>query len=102
MIPGRRQNWRKISILLELSVLHPLAPLVAPEPKSIARDTKMAPKKNKSNVEDEEVANLSMGWRRSKMSEAAVKELETMGLLQSQAVIQWRACEGEDYPFKGT
>ena len=38
-----------------LSVLHPLAPLVAPEPKSTARDTKMAPKKNKSKVEDEEI-----------------------------------------------
>ena len=25
-----------------------------------------------------------------------------MGLLQSQAVIQWRAGEGEDYPFEGT
>ena len=36
------------------------------------------------------------------MSEAAVQELENMGLLQSQAVIQWRACEGEDYPFEGT
>ena len=35
------------------------------------------------------------------MSEAAVQELENMGLLQSQAVIQWRAGEGEDYPFKG-
>ena len=35
------------------------------------------------------------------MSEAAVQELENMGLLQSQAVIQWRAGEGEDYPFEG-
>ena len=43
-----------------------------------------------------------MGWRKSKMSEAAVQELETMGLLQSQAVIQWRASKGEDYPFEGT
>ena len=41
----------------------------------------MAPKKNKSKVEDEEVANLSTGWRKSKMSEAAIQELETMGLL---------------------
>ena len=62
----------------------------------------MALKKNKSKVEDEEVANLSMSWRKSKMSEAAVQELENMGLLQSQAVIQRRAGEGEDYPFKGT
>jgi len=43
----------------------------------------MAPKKNKSKVEDEEVANLSTGWHKSKMFEAAVLELETMGLLQS-------------------
>ena len=62
----------------------------------------MAPKKNKSKIEDEAVANLSTGWRKSKMSQAAVQELENMGLLQSQAVIQWRAGEGEDYPFEGT
>ena len=62
----------------------------------------MAPKKNKSKIEDEAVANLSMGWRKSKMSQEAVQELENMGLLQSQAVIQWRAGEGEDYPFEGT
>ena len=62
----------------------------------------MAPKKNKSKIEVEAVANLSIGWRKSKMSEAAVQELENMGLLQSQAVIQWRAGEGEDYPFEGT
>ena len=85
-----------------LSVLHPLAPLVAPEPKSIAHDIEMAPKRNKSKVKDEEVANLSTGWRKSKMSEGAVQELEAMGLLQNQAVIQWRAGEGEDYPFEGT
>ena len=47
----------------------------------------MAPKKSKSKVDDEEVANPSTGWRKRKMSEAAVEELETMGLLQSQAVI---------------
>ena len=62
----------------------------------------MAPKMNKSKVDDEEIADLSTGWQKSKISEAAVQELETMGLLQSQAVIQWRAAEGEDYPFKGT
>ena len=61
----------------------------------------MAPKKNKSKVEDEADANLSTGWRKSKMSQAAVQELENMGLRQSQAVIQWCAGEGEDYPFKG-
>ena len=61
----------------------------------------MAPKKNKSKIEDEAVANLSTGWRKSKMSQAAIQELENMGLLQTQAIIQWRAGEGEDYPFKG-
>ena len=85
-----------------LPLLHPLAPLIAPEPKNIARDTEMAHKKDKSKVDEEEVANLSTGWRKSKMSEAAVQELETMGLLQSQAVIQWHAGEGENYPFEGT
>ena len=62
----------------------------------------MAPKKDKSKVEDEAVANLSTGWRKSKMSESVVQELENMGLLQSQAVIQWRVGEREDYPFEGT
>ena len=62
----------------------------------------MAPKKNKSKIEDEAVTNLSTGWRKSKMSQAAVQELENMGLLQSQAVIQWCASEGEEYPFQGT
>ena len=36
------------------------------------------------------------------MSEAAVQELENLGLLQAQGVIQWRAGEGEDYPMEGT
>ena len=62
----------------------------------------MAPKKNKSKLDIEEVADLSMGWRKSKMSEAAMQELETMGLLQSQDVILWRSTEGEEYPFEGT
>ena len=62
----------------------------------------MAPKKNKSKIEDEAVANFLTSWRKSKLSQAAVQELENMGLLQSQAVIQWHAGEGEDYPFEGT
>ena len=62
----------------------------------------MAPKKDKSKVEDEAVANMSIGWRKSKMSESAVQELENLGLLQTQGVIQWCAGEGEDYPMEGT
>ena len=62
----------------------------------------MAPKKNKSKVEEESVPNMSTGWYKSKMSEAAVQELENFGLLQAQGVIQWCAGEGEDYPMEGT
>jgi len=62
----------------------------------------MAPKKNKSKVEEEAVANMSTGRHKSKMSEAAVQELENLGLLQTQGVIQWRAGDGEDYPMEGT
>ena len=70
-------------------------------PRAETRDIEMAPKKDKSQVEDEAVANLYTGWRRSKMSESAVQELENMGLLQTQTqgVIQWHAGKGEDYPF---
>ena len=62
----------------------------------------MAPKKNKSKIEEEMIANMSTGWRKSKMSESLVRELESMGLLQEQGVSQWRAGEGEDYPLEGT
>ena len=62
----------------------------------------MTPKKDKSKVEEKVVANMSTGWHKSKMSKAAVQELENLGLLQSQGVIQWRAGEGEDYPMEGT
>ena len=48
----------------------------------------MAPKKDKFKVEEEAVANMSTGWRKSKISEAAVQELEHLGLLQAQGVIQ--------------
>ena len=62
----------------------------------------MAPKKDKSKVEDEAAANLSTGWSKSKMSESAVQEQENLSLLRTQGVIQWRAGEGEDYPMEGT
>jgi len=41
----------------------------------------MAPKKNKSKLDVEEIPYLATGWRKSKMSEAAVQELENMKLL---------------------
>ena len=62
----------------------------------------MAPRKNKSKVEEETVANMSTGWRKSKISESLVRELENMGLLQEQGVSQWRTDEEEDYPMEGT
>jgi len=62
----------------------------------------MAPKKNKSKHDAEEISDLATGWRKSKMSDAAVQELEYMKQLQSRAVIQWRGVEGEDRPYKGT
>ena len=71
-------------------------------PRAKTRDFEMAPRKNKSKVEEGTVANMSTGWRKSKMSESLVRELESMGLLQEQGVSQWRAGEGEDYPMEGT
>jgi hypothetical protein len=46
----------------------------------------MAPNKNKSKIEEEMIANMSTGWRKSKMFESLVQELESMGLLQEQGV----------------
>jgi len=71
-------------------------------PRAKTRDFEMAPRKNKSKVEEGTVANMSTGWRKSKMSESLVRELENMGLLQEQGISQWCAGEGEDYPMEGT
>jgi len=62
----------------------------------------MAPKKNKSKIEEETIANMSTSWRKSEMSESLVQELESMGLLQEQGVSQWRTGEEEDYPMEDT
>ena len=62
----------------------------------------MAPKKNKSKIEEETTANLSTGWCKCKTSESLVRELENMGLLQEQGISQWRTGEEEDYPMEGT
>ena len=50
------------------SVIH----IPSRSPRAKTRDFEMAPKKNKSKVEDESVANMSTGWYKSKMSKAAV------------------------------
>ena len=56
----------------------------------------MAPKNNKSKIEEGTIANMSTGWCKSKMSESLVQELENMGLLQEQGVSQWRTGGEED------
>ena len=71
-------------------------------PRAQTRDVEMAPKKDKSKIEEEAIAIMSTSWCKSKMSESLVRELESMGLLQEQGVSQWRAGEGEDYPMEGT
>src|SRR6185312_7598482 len=62
-------------------------------PRAKTRDFEMAPKKNKSKVDEGTVANMSTSWRKSKMFESLVRELENMGLLQEQCVSQWRTGE---------
>ena len=81
MTPGRRQIQIHTS---QLPVI-PISPSCSPRAET--RDIEIAPKKDKSKVEHEAIANLSTGWCKSKMSQAAVQELENMGLLQSHAVI---------------
>ena len=102
MIPGRRHFLIRTPPSFYLLFSPSTSPSRSPRAKITARDAEMAPKKNKSKLDIEEVLDLSMGWRKSKMSEAAVQELENMKLLQSQVVIQWRAAEGEDRPYEGT
>ena len=51
-------------------------------PRAKTRDCEMAPKKNKSKIEEGTIANMS----KSKMSKSLVRELESMGLLQEHGV----------------
>jgi hypothetical protein len=62
----------------------------------------MAPRKTKGKGQVEEVADLPKGWKKCKMLESDVLELENMKILQSRAIIQWRDAEGEDPPYEGT
>ena len=96
MTPGRHQ------IQIHTSQLPVIPTSPSHSPQAETRDVEMAPKKDKSKVEDEAVSNLSTGWRKSKMSQVTMQELKNMGLLQRHAVIQWHAGEGEDYPMEGT
>ena len=62
----------------------------------------MAPKKSKSKIQVEETPDLATGWKKCKMAEADVQELENLGMLQSHAIIQWRPAEGEDRSYEST
>ena len=64
--------------------------------------SRMAPRKSKAKTQVKEVADLAKGWKRCKMTESELLELENNKILQSRAVIQWRAVEEEDHPYEGT
>jgi len=49
---------------------------------------RMAPKKSKRQMSKKE-ATMADGWKKSKLSEAAISSLVSRHLLQSRALIQW-------------
>ena len=62
---------------------HSLGFSFSPRANNPARDTKMDPKKTKSKPEVEEAPDIATGWKKCKMSEADVQELEDMKMLQN-------------------
>ena len=45
---------------------------------------------------------MADGWKKSKLSEAAISSLVSRRLLQSKALIQWQSAEGHGRPFEKT
>ena len=45
---------------------------------------------------------MADGWKKSKLSEAAISSLVSRRLLQSRALIQWQSAEGHGRPFEKT
>ena len=45
---------------------------------------------------------MADGWRKSKLSEAAISSLVSRRLLQSRTLIQWQPAEGHGRPFEKT
>jgi hypothetical protein len=43
---------------------------------------------------------MADGWKKSKLSEAAISSLVSRHLLQSRALIQWQSAEGHGRPFE--
>ena len=62
---------------------------------------RMAPKKSKRQMSEKE-ATMVDGWKKSKLSEAAISSLISRHLLQSRTLIQWQSAEGHVRPFEKT
>ena len=45
---------------------------------------------------------MADGWKKSKLSEAAISSLVRRRLLQSRDLIQWQSAEGHGRPFEKT
>ena len=45
---------------------------------------------------------MADGWKKSKLSEAAISPLVSLHLLQSRTLIQWQSAEGHGRPFEKT
>ena len=45
---------------------------------------------------------MADGWKKSKLSEAAISSLVSRHLLQSKTLIQWQSAEGHGRPFEKT
>ena len=60
---------------------------------------RMAPKKSKRQMSEKE-AMMADGWKKSKLSEAAISSLVSCHLLQSRTLIQWQSAEGHGRPFE--
>ena len=61
----------------------------------------MAPKKSKRQISEKE-ATMADGWKKSKLSKAAISSLVSRRLLQSRTLIQWQPAEGHERPFEKT
>ena len=62
---------------------------------------RMAPKKSKRQTSEKE-ATMADGWKKSKLSEAAISSLVSRHLLQSRTLIQWQPAEGHGRPSEKT
>ena len=60
---------------------------------------RMAPKKSKRQM-SEKAATMADGWKKSKLSEAAISSLVSRHLLQPRSLIQWQSAEGYGKPFE--